>query len=56
MQSDFFYGKICWRKLNKIVICPYFAYKNLGEGLIRSFVQEISFKDKFDNIFLENYL
>jgi hypothetical protein len=43
MQLDLFYGKICWIKLKKIVILPYFPYKNLGEIKIRSLVQEISF-------------
>jgi hypothetical protein len=28
--------------MSKIVILPYFPYKNLGDVKIRSFVQEIS--------------
>jgi hypothetical protein len=42
MQSDLFYGEICLTKMTKIVILPYFPYKNLGDEEIRSFVQEIS--------------
>jgi hypothetical protein len=42
MQPDLFYGEICWTKMTKIVILPYFPYKNLGEVTIRSLVQEIS--------------
>jgi hypothetical protein len=42
MQSDLFYGEICWTKMTKIVILPYFPYKILGKVKIRSLVQEIS--------------
>jgi hypothetical protein len=42
MQSDLFYGEICWTKLNKILIVPYFLYQTLGEVKIQNFVQEIS--------------
>jgi hypothetical protein len=42
MQSDLFYDEIYLTKLDKIVILPYFPYKNLGEVKIQSFVQEIS--------------
>jgi hypothetical protein len=42
MQSDLFYGEKYWTKMTKIVILPYFPYKNLGEVKIRSLVQEIS--------------
>jgi hypothetical protein len=37
-----FYGEICLTKIIKIVILPYFPYKNLGEVKIQSFVQKIS--------------
>jgi hypothetical protein len=42
MQSDLFYGEMYLTKITKIVILPYFPYKNLGEVKIRSFAQEIS--------------
>jgi hypothetical protein len=42
MQSDIFYDEIYLTKMTKIVILPYFPYKNLDEVEIRSFVQEIS--------------
>jgi hypothetical protein len=42
VQSDLFYGEICLTKITKIVILPYFPYKNLGDVKIRNFVQEIS--------------
>jgi hypothetical protein len=34
--------EIYWTKMTKIVILPYFPYKNLGEIKIRSLIQEIS--------------
>jgi hypothetical protein len=37
--------------MTKIVILPYFIYKNLGEVKIPSLVQEISSKDNSDNTF-----
>jgi hypothetical protein len=36
------YGEICLTKMTKIMILPYFPYKNLGDVKIGSFVQEIS--------------
>jgi hypothetical protein len=42
MQLDLFYGEICLTKMSKIVILPYFPYKNLGDVKILSFFQEIS--------------
>jgi hypothetical protein len=47
-----FYSEICLTKMTKMVILPYFPYKNLGEVKIRSLVQEISSQDKSDNNFL----
>jgi hypothetical protein len=41
VQSDLFYDEICLTKMTKIVILPYFPYKNLGEVKIESFVQDI---------------
>jgi hypothetical protein len=41
MQSNLFYSEICLTKMTKIVILPYFSYKNLSDFKIRSFVQEI---------------
>jgi hypothetical protein len=42
MQSDLFYGEICLTKMTKIVILPYFPYKNLGDVKIRGFGQHFS--------------
>jgi hypothetical protein len=51
------YNQICStmkyveQKWQKIVILPYFPYKNLGKAIIRSLVQEISSWDKSNNTF-----
>jgi hypothetical protein len=42
--------------MTKIVILPYFPYKNLGDVKIRSFVQEFLSKDQLDNTFWTYFL
>jgi hypothetical protein len=51
-QTDLFYGKICWTKMTKIVILPYFPYNNLSE--VKKFHPRINLTTLFSTQPLEH--